>query len=1800
MIAMRRASILLAMVLLAQHVVHAGEFASHASSFTLIAQSAVGWDVRYVPAPARQTTVMIDGMPFRRFLEVGESENSQGAPALPVDVLTLGIPFGATLTAEVVEGEFADEENVRVAPLPSYEFTPDNDAIELYHPDAAAYTTNGFVPSTLLTVETPFTLREQHIAVVRVHPYQYNPATKLLRRIVRATLRLRLTNSLVSDRNPQRRTNDPYFESIYKSLLWNYEQARRWRVPINDRRSTLDPDPTRDWFETNRTYYKISIADDGWHKLTRADLIAAGADLGTIDLPSLKVFYRGAQVPIVVRPDTTIEFHAYRHRGDSTDIDYYTDTSAYWLTWGGEAGLRFGNSSVSGVPARTVSSSMHALHREENYGYFSGAIQIEQIDIHTVPGEGWYWRWFNVNNESNFSFMLDSLDASVTQCTVRVRLWGTSFSASLPMQRARFWINDSLVGEVDFPQRTAAQLEAAIPTSWLRAGTNTLRVLNVNLGLGNTQFYLDWIEVVYPRMLRASNNQVQFLVRNDAGANPVEFIVRGFTDPSIEVFELTTRRKLSDIVVTGDSSSGYVASFLDTVTVPHTYVAFAAPGWQPVPPLRQKRFADIRTNANGADYIIITHKRFLSQAQHLAAHRQTVNGVRPKVIDVDDLYDEFNYGMLNATALKTFLHYAYRQWAPPAPSYVVLFGDASFDYHKYYGAASIKANYVPAYGFPPADNWFGCFDTTYSFLPSLNLGRIPCENEVQAQIAVNKIIAYDIAPVSGWNKKFLVITGGVNASEQATFNYLADNTIGTYIVPPPVGGTPLRVYKSTPGYVDGENKERVLTLIREGVSYMSFTGHSGGRIWGVDVGHPSQLENTDGKLPFVSSVTCNVGGFATPQNSVLSEDFLFADNRGAIASWASASIGFVTYGWLLNNYWLATARDDSVREIGALVTSAFYRLWVNVGSGAVTIAMINLNPLIGDPLSRFALPRKPDLAVTPDDVQLSVPYPTPNDSLLTIRLLLHNYGLVPSDSVGVTLTDLRSGVGTQLLNNFKLPPTLHVDSLLVPWNGKDFVGLHTLTVSLDPDHRIEELSEVNNFASNAQYVYANNVYIVKPLNNMAVPPGVQRLVVTSPVGYDSSGFSYRFELDTVATFDSPALVASGPVVPQQTKGEWQTPSLPEGRVYFWRVRTQYNTLVGNWVTSSFITSNDVPMPTDPSMQKVRVRVSDRKQFSRDRHINTQPTDSGVIIAPRAPLSLYVRSVGFRYNQTREYYSTVRANGQYAIGYWWELGSSFMVMRVNDFDGTFTFRSFNTASDPALADSMRAFISNTPAGNYIGVSVIFDGQSNVSEALKRTMDTLGATFFRSIRYGQSYAFLGRKGNGAPGMTALEQLTNDTAVVRLIVPNYYSLGSGSVISAAMPVPSVWDSLHGRTSGDAARTDLRFVVMGERSNGALDTLRIVPRDSADVSLASLNTQLADSQYASVRTAVMLSTNDANVTPLLRAWWMDVMPPADLAISARTLGSTNAAVFNFPITVSNIGYRTSDSVLVVLNAFDKSNNRRKLAEALLDSLPPDSSRTVTVPIPVPKYGYRTILQVVVRPRRNAPDLVAENNTAYYTLYTGNIAPPKFQVYRDGRLMMDGDVVPPKSAFVVRLVPDENRASIAAAELEMFVSGRKVEQNAVALAKASSGAREVVEHAFSPSLPNGTHELRFRWVLMNRRGEVDTLEHTLHVQVLAESKILEPFVYPNPFQRDAHFMFVLAGSSPPEAMRIRIFTVAGRMIRAIDIPGQSLQIGFNQVYWDGRDADGDEIANGYYFYEITLHNDGKTSSTIQKLAKIR
>jgi flagellar hook assembly protein FlgD len=95
---------------------------------------------------------------------------------------------------------------------------------------------------------------------------------------------------------------------------------------------------------------------------------------------------------------------------------------------------------------------------------------------------------------------------------------------------------------------------------------------------------------------------------------------------------------------------------------------------------------------------------------------------------------------------------------------------------------------------------------------------------------------------------------------------------------------------------------------------------------------------------------------------------------------------------------------------------------------------------------------------------------------------------------------------------------------------------------------------------------------------------------------------------------------------------------------------------------------------------------------------------------------------------------------------------------------------------------------------------------------------------------------------------------------------------------------------------------------------------------------------------------------------------------------------------------------------------------------------------------------------------------------------------------------------------------------------------------------------------------------------------------------------FPNPFKDDTYFTFELRGYEEENAenVQIKVFTVAGRLIKDFTIQASELQPGFNRVYWDGKDQDGDLIANGLYFYKVIARLKGETKSVTQKLAKIK
>lgn len=89
---------------------------------------------------------------------------------------------------------------------------------------------------------------------------------------------------------------------------------------------------------------------------------------------------------------------------------------------------------------------------------------------------------------------------------------------------------------------------------------------------------------------------------------------------------------------------------------------------------------------------------------------------------------------------------------------------------------------------------------------------------------------------------------------------------------------------------------------------------------------------------------------------------------------------------------------------------------------------------------------------------------------------------------------------------------------------------------------------------------------------------------------------------------------------------------------------------------------------------------------------------------------------------------------------------------------------------------------------------------------------------------------------------------------------------------------------------------------------------------------------------------------------------------------------------------------------------------------------------------------------------------------------------------------------------------------------------------------------------------------------------------------------YPNPFDEETYFFFDTAsgiGITQEIDVTIKIYTVAGRLIKTIEHA-------VSPQYWDGRDEDGDEIANGTYLYKVIAKYNNNTKEVYNKLVIMR
>jgi hypothetical protein len=821
--------------------------------------------------------------------------------------------------------------------------------------DPQAYATDALYPGSPAELVATGQVRSQRVAQLQFRPFQYNPVTGQLVKYDRIRVAVDYHYPEGARAPEGMMLPEGSFEEVLRSSLLNYEEAQGWRQGSQPTDSAQPASAAQEG-----AAYKVFVDQDGIYQITPADLVAAGvSDVGSIDPLTFRLHNQGEEVDIYVAGEGDGSF-----AGDDYLLFYgqkmgtrYTNTNVYWLTWGEGNGQRMAAS--DGAPSDTAPVPD-----------FFGTTVRREVDLNyrsQIPsGEGGdHWFEGYVFASSGPAFMtytltLDNLDTEPYSATMRGKLFGYSYFGPTPDHHTRIYLNNysHLVDDVTWDGWRDYEFEHAIPHTYLVEGTNVI-TLELPFDLGPDVLYdivfADWFEIDYRDTYTAEGDLLAF---DGDGAGTWEFQVMGFGKDDAGIFDITTPQSPVRILNASVEEEGgsYTTAFEQTIDAEHHYLALTPARWLSPAGIKADVPSDLRSDANGADYLLITHGDFYDEVQPLAAHRAG-QGLRTMVVDVQDIYDEFSYGVFDPRAIHDFLAYAYApdNWVAPSPAYVLLVGDGHYDFKDNLGRG--EAVYVPPYlayvdpwmGETAADNRFACVSGE-DILPDMHLGRLPVKTPAEAATVVTRIVDYEQNPPAGdWRQQLLFVAD--NADSAGDFAAMSDEIADNFVPATYVTET---VYYKVTHPTAAEAKAAVLDAIDQGRLLVNYIGHASQQFWTfehiLDMTDIPGLTNA-GRLPLVVPMTCLDGYYIHPSPpgsdySCVAETFVRAPAGGAIASFSPTGMGVAQGHEFLNKGLFTALFYDGVRQLGPATTAAKYHLYSNT---AAHRELLDTYLLFGDP-----------------------------------------------------------------------------------------------------------------------------------------------------------------------------------------------------------------------------------------------------------------------------------------------------------------------------------------------------------------------------------------------------------------------------------------------------------------------------------------------------------------------------------------------------------------------------------------------------------------------------------------------------------------------------------------------------------------------------------------------------------------------------------------------------------------------------------------------------------------------------------
>jgi hypothetical protein len=860
---------------------------------------------------------------------------SFGNFALPYKTFSVGIPANARISYEISDIIYETLTGIILAP-PLVRGRDKNGLSIAVERSASEPLPSDVQP--LIEISEQVLFRDLPLVHISFYPLHYDEAGRQLRVIKSATLTFKFSEGNLPAAGMISRSRIDY---LYDKIVLNFTQAKQWlagKPKALRKPGSSYPGP----------WYRIEVNTDGLHRINYNTLSTAGITPADIDPRTLKIYNHGG-FPLDVDtrnlgaipegPRETAIYVAGEEDGrfDSNDHilfygkgaggwEYpesgnefsftshpYDSKNYYWLTFGGVYGKRMqtANTPVSGA---TASDS-----------YFIERIHFEEDKYNLLAsGTDWYgYRFYGLSHDVSINYTLNNLSKTPRQARMSVNFKGGSGLKYRDDDPYRYnfsgWINptkapSALFSGVLLREESSIRIDRNfVSTDYLQEGTNALYIQYTG-NFENCNAYLDWVEFYYPRDFIVKNNQLVFYT-NTSG-QIVAYTISGFTETDLMLFDITDPVECRRLLPGSSVQSGQISFNLDLRDGKHKRLLLTSAQSTEITQvgtliLFQPEINLMDPSLSG-DLLIITHPSFRSYAQEIVDLRsQGSDPVNGKVISLDDIYFYFASGVKDPVAIRNFIRYAYYNWSPPRPSYVLLFGDGHYDYRN---LVLPDTNRVPPYEISAnleidsreSDNFLvdvNFSSSTFSSIqPDLAVGRLPAESAIDARRMVDKLKSYAAnEQKDGWQTLMTFVADdevtSSSSSEwfhQSQTDAMAELSELDKFLKRKIY---LSAYESVPGgfgRVKPEANQAIIDQLNEGTLLINYAGHGSPTAWA----HESALSlsrdlkriQNEGRLPLWIAATCDFGKYDDPHDPSFTEALVWEEERGAIAVVSSSRL----------------------------------------------------------------------------------------------------------------------------------------------------------------------------------------------------------------------------------------------------------------------------------------------------------------------------------------------------------------------------------------------------------------------------------------------------------------------------------------------------------------------------------------------------------------------------------------------------------------------------------------------------------------------------------------------------------------------------------------------------------------------------------------------------------------------------------------------------------------------------------------------------------------------------------------------